>query len=1149
MRFAELTLERYGRFEDCKLVFRPGEPDLHVIYGANEAGKSTTLSAVSDLLFGFPPRSPYNFRFDYGLLRVGAVLEDEGQRLICRRRKAQSQSLIDAEDRPIDEGLLLAMLRGQQREPFRLGFSLDQTRLREGGRAMVDARNDLGQALFAAGSGMTEVASVLADLRQEADEIWGPRAAARRAYTIAERQLTDAQHRLRDLQLRPKAWTDARHALERDSATLELLQRERSELAQERRRLERLRRIGPDARKREQLLADLEIGQTTARLTPEAEASAASAFSEFERAERDRAAAATLLIELEARIEGQGLDAAPLAVAEDIEALGERRGAEQKAAIDAVRLKAELAEKLSRGSELRREVGASASVPRSVVARLRELAGRDAELRSRLTDANASRRDAESRAEPLRQALADTELDERLPDLVSAVDAARALGADLDARCDAQVRELKRLQQIAAAALERLAPWAGELEALWRVPLVSPDEIDAAQAALARAREDELAAATEDERLEEEVAGLALERRAMTGGGIAVPAEALTAARAVRDEHWTSLRTWLFGGPSPSDPKSEVDAFEVGVAEADALADRRFASAAASGRLAALDANLEKQALARAQAQSRRARAAAEAEALIGAWLERLAAAGLPSIEPVRLRAWLQMRQEAIDAAATVERAGAVLNADLNRRAEARARLLTFIPSASTAAATDTVLAPLLDQASRLRREGEGRNARFTETRAELRGLEDRLAEFARNIDRATAERSAGLVDWERELAGVGLVLPIDGAEHRLALLEELRAVEEAAEALKGRIEGIDRDAQTFAADVNVLADTLGLPPDGDSLRRLDGLRRRLTAARSAADAHAANDATRTQLQDRVRSAEAAKAAATAGLAPRLAELGLDDVARLPECLDASRTARRLNEELAETERRISDAGDGYVLVDLIRAFSEDDPDALAGRMQDLDQKLGALDAQITEAADAVGSARRAFEGLEASAGGADAAQDIALARAELDTQAELYILKRAQELALRWALDRYRERRQNPLLARASELFRTLTLGRYLELRVDLDSASPRLLGLCDDRASLVEVDHMSEGTSDQLFLALRLAAVEQTIGAGVRLPFLADDLFVNFDDARAKTGLRVLTELARSTQVLIFTHHAHLVALAREVAGADTLSECQLR
>src|SRR3546814_9950339 len=95
------------------------------------------------------------------------------------------------------------------------------------------------------------------------------------------------------------------------------------------------------------------------------------------------------------------------------------------------------------------------------------------------------------------------------------------------------------------------------------------------------------------------------------------------------------------------------------------------------------------------------------------------------------------------------------------------------------------------------------------------------------------------------------------------------------------------------------------------------------------------------------------------------------------------------------------------------------------------------------------------------------------------------------------------------------------------------------------DDTRTMVEVDAMSEGTTDQLFLALRLAALEQSVAAGVGLPFLADDLFVNFDDRRAEAGFRVLAEVARTTQVLFFTHHPHLVQIAKSVVGTELHSE----
>ena len=71
MRFAELNLIRFGQFEGCDLKFPAAPSDLQIICGPNEAGKSTTMEAVSNLLFGIPMRTPYDFVHSKPMLRVG----------------------------------------------------------------------------------------------------------------------------------------------------------------------------------------------------------------------------------------------------------------------------------------------------------------------------------------------------------------------------------------------------------------------------------------------------------------------------------------------------------------------------------------------------------------------------------------------------------------------------------------------------------------------------------------------------------------------------------------------------------------------------------------------------------------------------------------------------------------------------------------------------------------------------------------------------------------------------------------------------------------------------------------------------------------------------------------------------------------------
>ena len=51
MRLLSLELEKFGAFADLRIAFRP-DARLHVVYGPNEAGKSTALAAVGALLFG-----------------------------------------------------------------------------------------------------------------------------------------------------------------------------------------------------------------------------------------------------------------------------------------------------------------------------------------------------------------------------------------------------------------------------------------------------------------------------------------------------------------------------------------------------------------------------------------------------------------------------------------------------------------------------------------------------------------------------------------------------------------------------------------------------------------------------------------------------------------------------------------------------------------------------------------------------------------------------------------------------------------------------------------------------------------------------------------------------------------------------------------
>ena len=123
-------------------------------------------------------------------------------------------------------------------------------------------------------------------------------------------------------------------------------------------------------------------------------------------------------------------------------------------------------------------------------------------------------------------------------------------------------------------------------------------------------------------------------------------------------------------------------------------------------------------------------------------------------------------------------------------------------------------------------------------------------------------------------------------------------------------------------------------------------------------------------------------------------------------------------------------------------------------------------------------------------------------------------------------------------------ELFEELTLGNYCGLDTDTDDKGTPYLLARGAGGTLVEVAALSTGTRDQLYLAMRLAALEHVIDQRGALPVVLDDLFVHFDDRRTAAGLRVLDELASRTQVLLFTHHEQVVRQASEVIDEDRLT-----
>lgn len=1156
MRFAEVDLLRYGHFEDCRLQFPQNPTDLQIVFGDNEAGKSTTMAAINDLLFGFPHVTPYAFRFDNQLLRIGAILEADGNSLACRRKKGRAGTLLDLEDRVQDEAALVAMLAGYSGEGFQRMFSLDHMRLREGGRAILAAQDDIGQAIFAAGAGLVSVATVLEGLETESREIWTKRAGDRRYYA-AQHAYYEARTRQKAAQIKPGAWDDLRQELARLDAALENFRSRRGTLEREREEVERRRRVLPHAALYRRAQAELAPLVGVPDLPPDGvevlnQVATALATSDTEdalaQAERERT---------QISLDTLRIDLALIERRDEIEALRETKGAVDKSVSDLPRRRAELAMRDRRLTELQRELGwpheAAPEVKgrlaqRVLLAELRGLLEMRSALDATLSSAETDEVAAHETLERLQIRLDELPAVRDFGELSAALKAARDLG-DLEAAIRVAEREKHRRSTALEANVAQLAPWTGGTETLRNLLLPSDGETAAALAERAQA-ELGLAEARREHQIEfDRKAALELQRTQLVRDDSAISPEAIQEAREDRDTLWRDVRAHLVDGTPLPDAPSAAEDFERRTSIADGIADQRYGAAEQSARLTALQEDLERNALALAQQERRLTEAQAHATVVAGQWQRSTAPLGF-QIEPRAFGPWLDRRRRALESADEVALADSALQEIKRQRDGASARLAAALTAAGDQAAVLQPFGLLVQAAERF----EGAETGIVQDR---RDLNMEIAVAGEASKKAGAKQLAarrGLVEWESRwiavvtAAGLSQERPHAVVRAQLDLLEEMRGEVEEILSLQQRVIAIEADVTAFAEQVEALAGACGLQSDGRAPDRL--LFEIAAAAREAAAGQVRRAALADQLvgaERRISDAATARAHALARLRPLAETAGTEDRGELTEAVQRADRARHLRKELDRLAEEILKAGAGPSLEFLLSESEGVEAATMAVRSNELQEALTNLSDEIARLTGERATAQAAFARLDDGPDAAIAAADAEQARAEMAAQAEAYVRKRAEAALLRWAISRYRAQKQTPLLKRASSLFSKLTLGRYVELLVDVDGDKARLAGLANDQ-SVVPVEGMSEGTVDQLFMALRLAAVEDAVHAGASLPFLADDLFINYDDRRARAGFQVLAELAQTTQVLFFTHHQHLIAIAEAALAPLNVSKCQL-
>ncbi len=1167
MRIKRLELKAFGPFSDRILDFSSDLPGLHVVYGPNEAGKSSSMRALHALFFGFPVRTGDDFIHPYNQLLVGGCLQgSDGQELTFFRRKKTKNSLFDQHDNQLDPELLNPFLHGLEQELFTNLYGINHETLVRGGQGILDQQGEVGQALFAAGTGLASLKSIVDELEGEGDNLFRPRGSSQ-AITVTLAQYKDLQTQIKHVMLSSREWQEHKKALDDAETKLKDANELRARLNREKRHLERLKQALPYIGQYRNLLEKLtELGEVV---------ELPADFGERRRtleqqdiiARSRRESAKTHLNDLEEKRKAVSLNQVLLDHAEAIEELHQGLGQYRKAKADRPLLEGRRIGCRTDAANLLKQIRPGISLDevetlRPSLAKRKTIQTLGSKHEALVQGVRKSGRLAQTTAKDLENARNDLEKlshitdDGKLPQTIKSVQKA----GDLDGEIASKRQSLDSARKECRSVLKRLGLWTGPLELLGQLAVPLPATLLRHEEEFRSLAEVKRQLLVDREQLESEQALLTEQLHEIEYAAEVPTEEELIHYRNRREHGWQLLRSqWLQGedvAAQSIDYDSEhplPEAYERLVVVSDQTADRLYREADRVQKHASLKARAEgvEKRLIELNKQVETADSAlAEANSC---WKELWTPCEISPLPPREMQAWLNGFDKLRFQVEESEKIVKEVEGQETRRSELRAILLAELTELGEPLdLPGEELFPVLQFAETLAQRMQADQSRHEKLVEKIRTLENSLETARSEHNVAEEDLKHWQTLWDDALTPLGVesnILPAEAIE----FIETLQACfdkQKESEEFGKRKEGIDRDARGFEETILTLAKDIAPDlADLEANQAVSQLKSRL--GRASQDQTLVQQYTEEieDLETTIIDAQTELNSFVEQITVLRKLAGCETEEQFNEAELRSNEYLKIRDKLGEAEVNLARIAEGISLADLEKQAQDIDPDDLPGRIEGLANQIeGMVDPEIRQLSEIIGKEKNELARMDGTGRAAELAEASQQTLAKIRRLIERYIRLKLSTKILREEIERYRAENQDPVLKIASGYFNDLTLGSFVGLRTDIDDqGQPVLIGVRPNGAWL-HVEGMSSGTCDQLYLALRLATLEWRIQSSEPMPFIVDDILINFDDQRSKATLKALSNLAEKTQVILFTHHGQIFEAAQSLNLNDRVFIHQL-
>lgn len=1158
MRFTQIRFEKVGPFQNTVLKFQT-RARLHLIHGPNEAGKSSALRQMLAFLFGFETQSGDDFVHKYSLHRVSSHLEHSAKGSLgpVVRKRGKGNTLDGAQETDLHPAHI-------GRNEFDRLFAIDQDRLRQGSEDLFEGKSDLKTILFESMTGMSSVSSIRKALHEQKEKLLKARSGL--IHELVGK-VGDAKEKVKGILSR----LDTKGADVREyQATCKNLDRSESDLKkhrQEKSRLERLiRGLGTLMELQQKEAEWNQLGTL-----PPLGADFGKEWDQVRQAKTRLETAVAVEEESLKQLAGQidsvpesKLNAALRGRIEDlIQQIAEVEGAFRDLP-EQLRLRDSLAKQIQDwvkewfpskigqnlldwlpGERERNQISLAASGLQSAQSREEE-ATRNAQMTGQEWDFLEKETKGFPPIEDLGQ-------------LVSVLEDLDRLG--FHEKSLAQAGDaLKRERDVVLAQAKRLVPPVDSEEALGRIAAPTLAEIQHIVDSFQSAEKARETLRSDIVSLRNSLSVNEVELQQLQSGGVGkIRREDYEATKNIRDKAWELIRSERRGMPGEKDLVQalireagaglDLDETLTGLlARADHQAEGLLSHAEVVSKCEMLRQTITTFKRDIEDRENDLKKEVARQEELRKAFAVQWAGwnAGPVVMDNVRgLPEWMKMVSDLREILAKNDSQTAEHKGRWEELETCRKRLVELLGTEGS----------VLDL--------RGKAKTKIRDREEL--VNQRLSLIAR-LDmqkKAHAKAEGILIDAQRQLSQAretwdsltrSLGHKVHDAE-RITLANQLQNLIKWNDERSTAADRVLKMETTLARFLASLAGVTGEAGTGKGPWDQATWRGMLLGLQNLLNEDQINETGKKKLKDQLESAQLKLSRSQTErnqnrklMEELLQQTGCANENEVLPLLDRMGKKAGLERDISDMRRRLS-SDMKMPLEEYLAELGDQKAPELDEKIRELDQLTERLEEEVKNLALRKQHMESILGELVRSDEAAQARQEFEDAKVRLEEAVRDWKLQHLALLCLDQAIENNRQSSAQTPLARAARFFQRMTLGRFAEVEFE-DEGGKLLLKVrregSEDFMELsgVHGSGLSEGTADQLWLALRLAGIEARVDQMIQegrspLPVILDDVLVTFDDDRTEATLQVLAELGEKTQIMVFTHHTHVCDLAKDALG----------